>query len=125
MNIAIPVGTRFLPKIEAALELKCFIGQERANQFGLDHPLGQGYRALRKFLVEVSLLTAEMQALANLNMNAETILRDLRGVARDHELRSDLCNSDRCRALLFEAQVAIGSVLNHRQHQSALPQREG
>lgn len=106
MSIALPANTRLIPDVTSALDLKCFIGQDRVNAFGLDHPLGPGFRALRKFLIKASLLTAEWPPLVDLNLNAQIILGGLRGSVRDHELRSDLCNSDRCRALLFEAHVA-------------------
>jgi hypothetical protein len=106
MSIAIPTNTRLIPDLKSALALKCFIGQDRANGFGADHPLGCGFHAIRKFLTSGRLLAAEWQAVVDLNLSAEIILRSLRGLVEDHQLLSDLCNSERCRALLFEAHVA-------------------
>jgi len=50
------------------------------------------------------LLKAEWPILADLNLSGQVILTSL--LADEHKLRGDLCNTERCRALLFEAHVA-------------------
>jgi hypothetical protein len=95
---------RPIPDTTWALKLKMFIGQGRANGFGPEHPLGQGFRLLREFMTRGTLLTAEWPILAVLNLRAQVILTS--PIGDDRRLKGDLCNTERCRALLFEADVA-------------------
>jgi len=91
-----------------ALSLKDLIGPTRVARFRPgQHPLGAGFRALKKRLIGLSnLTTKEFGELGNLDFVARTLLsreRDWRDKAA--QLSNDLARADECLAIIFELQV--------------------
>jgi hypothetical protein len=96
----------YATEIAAAFRLKTFIDQPRVNRFGIEHPLGKGFHALTKYMIKGRTTVAERQTIARLNVQADVIMRSLVGQGHDEDVRKHLCDTEKCRALLFEAHVA-------------------